>query len=164
MSREEFVETFGDIFEHTPEIAAATFDAGLTSAENNAAGLHAAMVRQMRGMSDKQQRALIERHPDLAGKLAFAKGLTADSNTEQGSAGLDSLTPEELIRFTALNETYRKAFGFPFIMAVRGSSKQAILAAFEARLDNTAEQEFETALTQIERIALLRLEARFQNP
>ena len=105
----------------------------------------------------EQKRALIEAHPDLAGKLALAKTLTTDSTREQASAGLDRLTPEELRQFGELNDAYRKKFGFPFIMAVKAKSKADILAAFQRRLGNDAEAETKTALAEIDRIAALRL-------
>ena len=155
-----FVEAFGDIFEHTPQIAARAHAQGLTGAQDTASGLHAAMVAQMRAMSREEKRALILAHPDLAGRLALAKQLTADSLKEQGSAGLDRLTPDELKRFTELNDAYKARFGFPFIMAVKGASKEAIMAAFEKRIGNDADAEFAEALTQIEKIAALRLADR----
>ncbi len=100
---------------------------------------------------------MIAAHPDLAGKLALAKSLTADSTQEQASAGLDRLSADELARFTRLNQDYRARFGFPFIMAVKGKTKDDILAAFERRLDHDAPAEFATALTEIDRIAALRI-------
>ena len=105
----------------------------------------------------EQKRALIEAHPDLAGKLALAKTLTVKSTREQASAGLDRLTPDELRQFGELNDAYRTRFGFPFIMAVKGKSTPDILAAFRDRLANDADAETKTALTEIDRIAALRL-------
>jgi len=160
MSPALFVEVFGDIFEHTPQIAARVCEAGLTGAHDTAPGLHEAMVAQMRAMNGDEKRALICAHPDLAGRLALAKKLTDDSAKEQGSAGLDKLSADELARFTALNETYKKRFGFPFIMAVKGATKEQILAGFERRLAHEPETEFNEALAQIEKIALLRLSDR----
>lgn len=160
MSKALFVEVFGDVFEHTPQIAARAFEAGFTGAHDNASGLHEAMVAQMRAMNVDEKRALICAHPDLAGRLALAKKLTDDSAKEQGSAGLDKLGADELARSTALNETYKKRFGFPFIMAVKGASKEQILAGFERRLAHEPEAEFNEALAQIEKIALLRLSDR----
>jgi OHCU decarboxylase len=160
MSKALFVEVFGDIFEHTPQIAARAFEAGLAGAHDTASGLHKAMVAQMRAMNVDEKRALICAHPDLAGRLALAKKLTDDSAKEQGSAGLDKLSADELARFTALNEAYKARFGFPFIMAVKGASKEQILAGFERRLNHDAETEFNQALAQIEKIALLRLTDR----
>ena len=160
MPRALFVEQFGDIFEHTPEIAEAAHRAGLTTTHDTAAGLHRALVTAMRALPRDRKLALINAHPDLAGRLALAKQLTADSATEQGSAGLDRLTPGELTRFTALNDAYKARFGFPFIMAVKGRGKAEILAAFETRLKNSPDAEFDAALGQIERIAELRLAGR----
>jgi len=160
MSPALFVEVFGDIFEHTPQIAARAHAAGLRGEHDTAAGLHGAMVAHMRAMSVDEKRALILAHPDLAGRLALAKQLTADSLKEQGSAGLDRLTADELKRFTQLNDAYKARFGFPFIMAVKGATKEEILAAFERRIAHDADAEFAEALAQIERIAALRLADR----
>lgn len=154
-----FAERYGAVWEHSPWIAEATLTAGLTGAEDSAAGLHAAMCRAMRAGTAEQQRSLILAHPDLAGKLAAARMLTPESAAEQASAGLDQLTPDEKARFTTLNDAYKARFGFPFIIAVKGRGKPEILAAFEDRLSNDADTEFATALEQVERIALLRLEA-----
>jgi OHCU decarboxylase len=159
MNRGLFVELFGDIFEHSPWIAEGTFDAGLTTGQDTAEGLHAAMVNVLSEATREQKLALINAHPDLAGRLKLAH-LTADSRNEQSSAGLDSLTEAERDRFLKSNDAYKQKFGFPFIMAVKGRSKDEILAAFDERLDHDAEQEFETAIVQIELIALLRLKDR----
>jgi OHCU decarboxylase len=162
MNRSEFVAAFGDIFEHTPGIAEATFDNGIGAAEDSAEGLHKAMLAALRKMPGIAKENLINAHPDLAGRLALAKQLTPDSAKEQGSAGLDALTDEERVRFQTLNHSYRMRFDFPFIMAVRGKTKDEILAAFEARLNNDGEQEFGRALAEIERIALFRLRDRLE--
>jgi len=160
MSAPLFREVFGDIFEHTPQIAEATYKKGLNASHDTAGGLHAALVASMREMTPAQKLDLIRAHPDLAGRLALAKQLTDDSTKEQGSAGLDRLTPEELARFTAINDAYRQRFGFPFIMAVKGATKEQILAGFESRIGNSVETETAEALKQIERIAFLRLADR----
>lgn len=155
--RAAFVARFGDVFEHSPWIAEATFDAGLPAAPLTAGELHARMAAEMRAGSAAQKQALIVAHPDLAGRLARAGRLTAESTKEQASAGLDALTDDERARFTALNDRYKAKFGMPFIMAVKGCGKDEILAAFERRLHNDKADEFATALDEIENIALLRL-------
>lgn len=152
-----FVEVFGRIWEHSPWIAEATQDAGLGPQHDGAEALHRAMVAVMRAAPRERQKALLLAHPDLAGKIAAAGELTPESAGEQGSAGLDRLTSDERARFTALNEAYKARFGIPFILAVKGLTKADILASFEARLKSTPEQEFETALAQVEKIALIRL-------
>ncbi len=160
MNEAMFTERFADIFEHTPEIARAAHRTGLDAAHDSVEGLHGALVAHMRALGDAAKRRLIEAHPDLAGRLALAGDLTASSSDEQASAGLDRLTMEERSRFTALNEAYRARFGFPFIMAVKGRAKAEIIAAFERRLAHDADTETATALAEIERIALLRLQDR----
>ena len=155
-----FVEVFGDVFEHTPGIARRAHRAGLTPVQDSAEGLHVALVAAMRDLEPTERRALLDAHPDLAGRLALAQGLTEQSTGEQAGAGLDRLSTAELARFTALNDRYRSRFGFPFIMAVKGRTKGEILSAFERRLENEPADEAATALAEVERIALLRLKDR----
>jgi OHCU decarboxylase len=159
MSKALFVERYGDVFEHSPWIAERAHEAGLTTAQDTAEGLHAAMVHVLSEASREAKLALIRAHPDLAGRLKLAD-LTADSRSEQSSAGLDSLTEEERDWFLTLNDAYKEKFAFPFIMAVKGRSKEEIQAAFEERLEHDPEQEFDRAIVQIELIALLRLKER----
>jgi OHCU decarboxylase len=158
MDRASFVSAFGQVFEHSPWIAEGAFERGLPADADSAAGLHRALVAVLREAPAERQRALIDAHPDLAGRLARAGRLTADSSREQASAGLDQLTDEERARFSALNDAYQARFGFPFIMAVKGRSKEEIMAAFERRLQHDQASELRAALEQIERIALLRLQ------
>jgi OHCU decarboxylase len=157
LTRTLFVERFGGVYEHSPWIAEADYDAGLDAAADSAAGLAAAMARAAAKGSDAQKRALIDAHPDLAGKLALANELTPESTREQKGVGLDRLTPDELKRFSDANAAYRARFGVPFILAVRGKTKAEILAAFEARLQHDPAAEFKTALSEIDRIAALRI-------
>ena len=158
LERGDFVARFGHVFEHSPWIAEAAFDAGLPDVAHSADGLHQALCAVLRAASEDRKRALINAHPDLAGRLSRAGALTAESTTEQASAGLDSLTEAEFQRFTALNDAYKEKFAIPFIMAVKSRRRAEIRAAFERRLANDAETEFETALAEIERIALFRLQ------
>ncbi|MDH5454408.1 MAG: 2-oxo-4-hydroxy-4-carboxy-5-ureidoimidazoline decarboxylase, partial [Paracoccaceae bacterium] len=101
--------------------------------------------------------AVLTAHPDLAGKLAAAKRLTAESTSEQAGAGLDALTDSERIAFSELNAAYVARHGFPFIIAVRDNTKASILAAFQRRLEQDSDSEFAEACRQVERIAELRL-------
>jgi OHCU decarboxylase len=157
LSRTLFVERFGGVYEHSRWVAEAAWDAGLSASEDSAEGLARAMARAMADGSEAAKRALIAAHPDLAGRLALARTLTAESTHEQQSAGLDRLSAEELARFTALNAAYRERFGFPFVMAAKGKTSHDILAAFERRLGHEAPSEFAAALAEIDAIAALRL-------
>jgi urate oxidase len=159
MDKPEFVEKFGSIFEHSPWIAERAWEGELGPVNDTATGLHFALRTQFRSATDGERHAVLAAHPDLAGKLAAAKRLTAASTAEQASAGLDALTDDEREKFTHLNSAYTARFGFPFIIAVRDHSKAQILDAFERRLGNSNETEFLTACAQVERIALLRLQA-----
>lgn len=158
LGRADFVAAYGHVFEHSPWIAEAAWDAGLPADATTAAGVHRVLCAALAPASEERKLDLLRAHPDLAGKLAKAGRLTAESTSEQASAGLDRLTDEERATFTALNDAYTEKFGFPFIIAVKGLSKADILVAFRRRLGNDRATELATALSQVERIALLRLE------
>ena len=157
MGRDEFVQRFGGIFEHSPWIAERAFELELGPAHDSAGGLHNALARVFRSASENERLAVLAAHPDLAGKLAQARRLTAESSAEQASAGLDALTDAERETFTQLNTAYTQKFGFPFIIAVKDNTKATILDAFRTRIENDRETEFATACKQVERIARLRL-------
>ena len=155
------VDTFTDycaaVYEHSPWIPR---QAAALRPFANAKALLAALSQVLAQAEREQQLALIRAHPDLAGRAALRGELTAASTSEQAGAGLDQCSAEELARFTTLNDTYKARFGFPFIMAVKGATKDDILAAFERRIGHAPDEEFNEALTQIEKIALLRLRDR----
>ncbi len=161
MAREEFVRVFGAVFEHSSWIAERAFDLQLGPAHDSAIGVHNALCRMFRKASEDERLLVLKAHPDLAGKLAVAKRLTAESTQEQASAGLDALTDEERAKLTALNSAYTDKFGFPFIIAVRGLTKVEIFSAFEERIRNDRQVELATACMQVERIAMLRLRDLF---
>ncbi len=152
-----FVDTFGGIAEHTPWVAERAASAR-PYADRDA--MVAAFQRAILDAAEDEQTALLAAHPDLAGRAALAGDLTAESAGEQAGAGLKTLTPEEFARFTRLNAAYRARFGIPFIVAVRGADKSAILAAFENRVGGTALEERLTAIAQVLRIVRFRLEDR----
>ncbi|CTQ55555.1 Uric acid degradation bifunctional protein [Roseibium album] len=157
MAKQEFVENFGSIFEHSPWIAERAFDLELGPAHDCAAGVHNALCRMFRSASEEERLGVLTAHPDLAGKLAQAGRLTSESTSEQASAGLNLLTDEERETLTHLNTTYVEKHGFPFIIAVRDHDKASIMEAFHRRIDNDRETEFREACRQVERIARWRL-------
>lgn len=161
MAKDQFVSQFGGVFEHSEWIAEAAFDLELGPAHDTPTGLHHALCRIFRSSGADKQLKVLKAHPDLAGKLAMAKKLTAHSTDEQASAGLDALTDDERARFTELNTTYQDRFGFPFIIAVKGLNKADILSAFERRIAHDRDTEFAEACRQVERIALIRVKALF---
>jgi 2-oxo-4-hydroxy-4-carboxy-5-ureidoimidazoline decarboxylase len=154
LSQEAFVSLL-PIYEHSPWVPLGAFTKA--SPFESITGLHACLKSVVDEASDERKLELIRAHPDLAGKAALAGELTEASKTEQSNAGLDSLTPSEMEDFQKMNAEYKAKFGFPFILAVRNATKHTILGAFEARLSNSKSREFEQALTQIHKIAWMRL-------
>ncbi len=160
MDTHDFIARYGGIYEHSPWVAERVLALGIDTTDTEiVARLMADVVDNA---SRDRQLELIRAHPDLAGKAQVAGELTAESTAEQSSAGLDQCSRTEFERFQALNAAYHEKFGFPFVMAVRGSSRNEILEAFAQRLQNDHELEFETALVEIHKIARLRLEAMEQ--
>lgn len=156
MDEARFTATLGDVFEHSPWVAARAF---AHKPFGEIAQLHDAMATVVKSASEAEQLALIRAHPDLAGKAALAGELTDASTLEQASAGLDRLSEREYRRFHDLNTRYCDKFGFPFIIAVKDHTKDTILDSFETRLENDAPAELATALENILRITELRLNA-----
>lgn len=154
MGEKEFVERFGPVYEGSPHLARRAYDAHPFRDLND-------LVQAFHGVlyaaPEEEQVDLILAHPDLAGKAAVAGELTSESAGEQASAGLDRLSPEEYEAFTTMNREYRKTFGMPMIVCVREHDKDSILRTARERLANTSEEEKETALVEISKIAALRL-------
>ena len=161
MGEAEFMGHFGGIFEHSPWVAQGVFDGEVSAQQNTALGMHIAMCSVFRAAPEDKRLEVLLAHPDLAGKLAAAGRLTAESTEEQASAGLDMLTDDEREAFTALNTQYRETFGFPFIIAVKGLNKSDILTSFKTRINNDKDTEFATACREVEKIAKLRLHDLF---
>jgi len=158
MDPEAFVAKFGGIYEHSPWIAERVWEGEMGAVHDRASGLAARMAQVFRAASDDERLGVLLAHPDLAGKLAAAKRLTADSTAEQASAGLDSLTDGERAEFQRLNAAYVERHGFPFIIAVRDHDKPGIMAAMRRRLDNDSATERAEAERQVCRIGALRLQ------
>lgn len=157
MDRDAFVTAFGSIYEHSPWVAERAYELELGPVHDRAKGLANALARVFRTATHDERMGVLVAHPDLAGKLAAAKRLTAESTAEQASAGLDALTDEERETFQRLNAEYVEKHGFPFIIAVKENTKASILTAFKARISNDTETEFATACAQVERIGYHRL-------
>jgi 2-oxo-4-hydroxy-4-carboxy-5-ureidoimidazoline decarboxylase len=150
---DQFIEITEGIFEHSPWIAE---KAEATKPFSSLHHLHQEMVNVVENSSQEQKLALIKAHPNLGDRVA----MTTNSVSEQKGAGLQDLTLEEYNQFISMNQQYMEKFSFPFILAVRGKNKEQIYKAMETRFLNPKEIEFQTALTEIYKIARLRLEER----
>lgn len=146
-----FIAAVGWVFEHSPWVAERAFHARPFANLNI---LHAAFTQQVERAKPAECLALLQAHPDLGTRARLSEA----SSNEQAGAGLDSLTPAEFDQLQRLNSAYRARFGFPFLLAVKGSTKHDILRALQARMENSPEDEFREALRQVYRIARFRLE------
>ena len=160
LGRDAFVAAIGHLFEHSPWVADETWP---RRPFRDSAHLHGELCFTMRRAPRARQLALIQAHPDLAGRMAQQRKLTAASLQEQASAGLGDLSEAEHEQFQTLNDAYRARFGFPFIICARLNAKAAILAAMQTRIGHSPEVEFQNALGEIEKIAQLRLHDLVKN-
>ena len=153
MTKPEFVEMAGWVFEHSPWVAERAW-----GQFNDLATMHQAMCEQVRIATRDEQLALLRAHPDLGTRARMSDA----SMGEQAGAGLDRLTPDEFERLQSANRLYKEKFGFPFLFAVKGSTKYDILEAIERRVNSNWDEEFATALEQVFRIANFRLQDLFK--
>lgn len=156
MHQSEFLARYQSIYEHQDWLALelwneyqkTPFDLGEIGGK---------MRAKIDACDDQQKLALLRAHPELVGKLALAQQLTRESTHEQAGAGLDQCSPDEIAQFQRLNQAYNEKFSFPFIVAVSGKTRGAILEIFHQRLHHDIPTEFQTALEQVHQIAQIRL-------
>ena len=157
ISYDDFMDIYGGIYEHSPWVAETVWQRHIPETADTPASLHFAMKEVVDAAGEDRQLALLRAHPDLGGRAAVRGELTAESTAEQKGAGLDQCSPEEFTELQTLNTAYQEKFGFPFIIAVRGLNRADILENFRRRLAHSRTQEFQTALEEVHKIALLRL-------
>jgi len=151
LSKTEFISIFGNIFEKTEWIAERCYE---SKPYNNFDELVSKMMKIFENIEKERHLEILNSHPDLA----VEKKLTKDSKNEQKNASLNQCTDEEFVEFKKLNEEYKKKFGFPFIVAVKGKNKEEILNNFRQRITNNINLEFEEAKKQVKKIASFRLD------
>jgi 2-oxo-4-hydroxy-4-carboxy-5-ureidoimidazoline decarboxylase len=150
MNRKEFIQKVGWVFEHSPWVASAAWENTPFESREH---LLQTMIDIVQNSEESMQLALLRAHPDLGTRLQMSE----ISQKEQAGAGLDHLTKEEFEDFVSLNQQYVQKFNFPFIMAVKGQSKESILAAMKRRVPNSYDEEFNIALREVYKIAGFRL-------
>ena len=150
LNKSEFLSIFGNVFEKTEWIAEKCYD---SKPYNNVQELVNKMMEVFENSIKEKHLKILNSHPDLAVK----KKLTKESENEQANANLNQCTNEEFEEFNKLNEKYKKKFGFPFIIAVKGKNKNEILNIFRQRITNNINLEFEEAKKQVKKIATFRL-------
>ena len=154
LEQEEFVARFGSLFEHSSWVAE---EAWRSRPFGSVEEMWRAFEEAMYAAPRERQLDLIRAHPDLAGKAAVAGELTQESKREQASAGLDRLSPGEFEAFTRMNREYHEKFGLPMVVCVREHTKESILENVQSRLENSRDEEIQTALAEISKISHYRL-------
>ena len=150
LSKSGFISIFGNVFEKTEWIAQKSYD---SKPYKNFEELFSKMMEIFENTNKENHIKILNAHPDLA----VEKKVTEDSKNEQKIASLNQCTNEEFLEFKKLNEEYKKKFGFPFILAVKGNNKEEILNSFRQRITNNINLEFEEAKKQVKKIANFRL-------
>ena len=150
LNKTEFISIFGNIFEKTEWIAEKCYE---LKPYKNFQELVSKMMEIFENINQEKHLKILNSHPDLA----VVKKLTEDSKNEQTGANLNNCTEKEFKEFEELNEKYKKKFGFPFIIAVKGKNKEEILNNFRQRITNDINLEFEEAKKQVKKIANFRL-------
>lgn len=157
MNEVEFIAAFGALYERSPWVARETWRRGQCARRDSIDELADELAATVDAADRATRLALIRAHPELAGRAARRGMLGTASTSEQAESGIDQCSDTEYQRFQALNEAYKEKFGFPFVMAVKGKDRWAILSEFETRLGNEVSVEFQQAIAEIHRIARLRL-------
>lgn len=152
LDRPAFVEAIGWVFEHSPWVAERTWAARPFA---DLPALHAALIERVERADESERLALLRAHPDLGARARMSDASTG----EQAQAGLGGLANDEYERLLALTAAYRERFGFPFLLAVKGKSRNEILTALQARIESLPEEEYREALRQVYGIARFRLES-----
>jgi len=154
MNLDQFVAQFESVYEHSPWVAEQSWqNAPFSNVEN----LTASFANIVANSSDQVKLNLLCIHPQLSGKESEKTELTAESQEEQKSVGLNQLSADEIDWLAQFNKVYSEAFGFPFIIAVKNHSKETIFEQMEVRLNQCVDDELKTALEQVDEIARIRL-------
>lgn len=156
MNRKEFIQKVGWVFEHSPWVTSAAWENGPFESHDH---LLQTMIKIVQNAEEPMKLALLRAHPDLGSRLQMSEV----SQKEQAVAGLDQLTMEEFEEFVSLNQQYVQKFNFPFILAVKGQSKESILAAMKQRIHHAYHEEFTIALHEVYKIAGFRLNDIFKS-
>ncbi|WP_249435932.1 2-oxo-4-hydroxy-4-carboxy-5-ureidoimidazoline decarboxylase [Paenibacillus sp. Marseille-Q4541] len=151
-AKEEYVISFGTLFEHSPWVAEVTYTKRPFS---SLAQMHELMKEVVEKAEYESKLTLLRHHPDLGSRLTMSE----HSVNEQKGAGLDALSVEQRQELAELNMRYTVKFDFPFIIAVKGRSAEDIVQAMKERLEHVRNDEFRTALEEVYLISWYRLES-----
>ena len=156
MERKEIIDLLKSIYEHSQWVPERLLSDNINEIQSKEE-LQLMMKKIVDNSSETEKLNLINAHPELGKRLHKKEKLTKFSENEQKSAGLDQCTDKEFEILTNLNNEYRLKFKFPFIIAVKGLNKNQIIDNMQKRVNNSKTKEFETAISEIHKIAELRI-------
>lgn len=151
MTREEFVATFGVLFQGPQWVVERAYD---DKPFADIKALRRAFQEAMFEGPLDDQRRLIESYPALGSKFV-TDGLSGEASLrDQAARGLTHLGEPEHDELAAVTAAYQQRFGFPLVVSVRDAqSFDKILEEGRSRLDNSEHQEHAAALLEIAKIA-----------
>jgi len=149
LNKSDFISIFGNVFEKTEWIAERVFN---YLPYKNFDSLFLKFFKIYNESNKESIIKILNSHPELV----VEQKLTNESKKEQKGAGLNECSKEEVEEFKKLNLNYKKKFGFPFIIAVKGKNKNDILSYFRTRIKNSFDEEFIEAKKQVGEIATFR--------
>ena len=149
LNKSDFISIFGNVFEKTEWIAERVFN---YLPYENFDNLFLKFFKIYNESNKESIIKILNSHPELV----VEQKLTNESKNEQKGAGLNECSKEEVEEFKKLNLNYKKKFGFPFIIAVKGKNKNDILNYFRTRIKNSFDEEFIEAKKQVGEIATFR--------
>ena len=150
LTKNDFIDIFGNVFEKTYWIANKTYNSKPFKSFDE---LLSIIMQNYENSSEEEFLKIFNEHPELV----VEKKLTENSQNEQNNASLNRCSDKEFNEFKNLNTEYRKKFGFPFIIAVKGKNKNEILNNFRKRIYNEISNEFDEAKRQVKKIASFHL-------
>ena len=151
MDREEFVATFGTLFNGATWPLERAWQARPFA---DAPALRAAIEDAVLSADRAEQDALIAAYPDMATLVTADEEEAGRISQDVGSLALDSLGEEDVEALTDLSARYQEKFGLPFVAFLgRTDSFRQILADGVRRLDHSPEHERRVALTEVAEIA-----------
>ncbi|WP_246957207.1 solute carrier family 23 protein [Brachybacterium sp. Marseille-Q7125] len=151
MDREEFVATFGTLFNGATWPLERAWQARPFA---DAPALREAIEDAVLAADRSEQDALIAAYPDMGTLVTADEEEAGRISQDVGSLALDSLGEEDVEALTDLSARYQEKFGLPFVAFLgRTDSFRQILADGVRRLDHSPEHERRVALTEVAEIA-----------
>ncbi|MDQ6756163.1 MAG: 2-oxo-4-hydroxy-4-carboxy-5-ureidoimidazoline decarboxylase [Bacteroidota bacterium] len=112
--------------------------------------------------NESDWREAFEHHPQIGDINSLKEKFASTAAWAAGEqSGVNHASENILNELAEANKNYKEKFGYIFIVCATGKSAQEMLSLIKQRLNNTAEQEIEIAMSEQNKITKLRLEKLF---